>query len=360
MTKSDTRPIDIADFGAELKTKAVIIQPAEAQAIALEHYGLQGKVKWLWGEKDSNYQLTLTDGTEYLLKILNSGEAREVTQLHSKALLQVEQYDSGIPLQRIVKTCDGELDCRVNDNTGTERGVRLVTFVPGKAQTQFNRSSEQRKNVGRILARLQTALSPITLDSDLPPIIWDMSHASMMRGFIEFIDDIELRHRLTQALDCFDNEIIPVMDQLPTQFIHNDFNLENILVDQQCPNEVCGIIDFGDMAYAPVLFDTAVAISYQLGTSENVLDEACDVLKGYASVKSMSPLEIELLYPAIIMRIVMRLTISVWRATIFPDQKTHLLRFWPTLKTQLTLLDAIGREEMTRRFFTIFEEAENE
>lgn len=360
MTTSHLGTTNISSFGAELKTKAVIIEPEEAQAIALAQYGLQGTVKWLWGEKDSNYQLTLDDGTNYLLKILNSGEAQAVTQLHSKALMQAEQYDAGIPLQRIVKTVNGALDCRIVDKAEAERGVRLVTFVPGVAQSQFKASSKQRSNVGKMLARLQSALSSIELDSDLPPIIWDMKHASMMRDFLPLIDDQALRERLREALDSFDNEVIPVLDKLPTQFIHNDFNPENILIDAQSPDEICGIIDFGDMAYSPVLFDTAVAVSYQLGTTETLLDDACDMLAGYATIKRLSSLEIELLYPAIIMRIVMRLTISAWRASLFPEQREHLLRFWPTLKTQLRLLDSVGREEITRRFFTLFEEAADE
>jgi len=354
MTIQAAESLNLEQFGAELKTDAVIVKPEEAEAIALEKYGLEGRAEWLWGEKDSNYQLTLADGTHYLLKILNPGESPAVTRFHSQALLEVEQQDAGIPLQRVIRNLDGEADFRITDSAGQERSVRVVTFVPGSAQTDSEHSSTQRYNAGRMLARLQLALQGFKYDSLLPPIIWDMQHSATMREFLPLVDDLTMRTRLESAIDTFESDIVPVMGDLPTQVIHNDFNPNNILIDETSPEDICGIIDFGDMVKAPALFDLAVAVSYQIGTDENWLDEACDCLKGYASLKQLTPMEIDLLYPAIIMRIVMRYTIAAWRSSIFPDQREHLTRYWPTLRTQLELIEAVGRENATARFAEIF------
>lgn len=354
MTIFATQVSDVEKFGAELKTDAAIVQPQEAEAIALEKYGLEGKVEWLWGEKDSNYQLSLADGTCYLLKILNPGESPLVTRFHSQALLHVEQRDEELPVQRVIRTLDGEADFRIVDSAGQERSVRLVSFVPGSAQSDSVHTPNQRYSAGRMLARLQLALQDFHYDALLPPIIWDMQHSMMMREFLPLVEDQAMRERLTGVIDMFEHEIVPVMGELPTQVIHNDFNTDNILIDKSNPEQVSGIIDFGDMVRAPALFDLAVAVSYQMGSGDNMIDEACDCLAGYASLKSLTAQEIELLYPAIMMRYVMRYTIAAWRSSIFPEQKEHLRRYWPTLRTQLDLLDIVGRKEATARFTKVF------
>lgn len=350
MTVNSTMEPDIEHFGAELKTDAVIIQPEEARIIAKQYYGLDGKVDWLWGEKDSNYQLTLPDGNTYLLKILNPGESQTVTSFHSQALMHVESRDPTLPVQRIIPTLDGQADFRIIDSAGQRRSVRVVSFVPGTAQNDTPTSAKQRYNAGRMLARLQLALEDFTYDGVLSPIIWDMQHSLMMREFLPLVEDETVRQRLQVAINVFENEVIPVLDTLPIQVIHNDFNTDNILVNANEPDGVTGIIDFGDMVRAPALFDLAVAVSYQMGTDSNLIDEACDCLAGYASLKSLTEQELDLLYPAIVMRYVMRYTIAAWRSNIFPEKKAHLRRYWPTLLKQLDLLEDIGRDAITARF----------
>ncbi len=123
-------------LGAELKTSATTVLADQAEQIAREKYGFVGRAEWLWGEKDSNYRLTLDNGSEYLLKILNPAENPAMTSMHSQALLHVEAADPGIPIQRIIRTLDGEADFRMTDDEGATRGVRMVTFVPGNPRNR--------------------------------------------------------------------------------------------------------------------------------------------------------------------------------------------------------------------------------
>ncbi|QRM41138.1 phosphotransferase [Rhizobium rhizogenes] len=346
MLSSSTRD---ADIGAELKTGAAAVPADQAEAIARDKYGLDGRVEWLWGEKDSNYRLMLADGQEYLFKVLNPAEDPGMTSMHSQALLHVEAVDPDIPVQRIIRTLDGEADFRMTDADGGTRGVRMVTFLPGIAQKAAPHSPRQRRNVGGLLARMQIALSSFTHPAAGHRITWDMQHAIGMRDLLPVFSDPVQRRRLEAAMDNFEKQIVPVMASLPAQVVHNDFNMENILVDSETPETVSGIIDFGDMVHAPRVFDVAVGAAYQMGDAANPIEAICDFLAEYSTLISLTEQEIAVLYPAILTRMVMRLAIPQWRAGLFPENRDFYVRNTPTVWAQLARLDAIPTETIVAR-----------
>ncbi|WP_235938115.1 phosphotransferase [Endobacterium cereale] len=336
-------------LGAELETGAIAVPPDQAERIALDHYGLTGKVEWLWGEKDSNYRLTLEDGTGYLLKILNPAEDPNVTSMHSKALLHVEAMDPGIPVQRIIRTKEGAADFRFVADDGGERGVRMVTFVPGMAQRTASHSPLQREKIGVLLGRMQKALKSFSHEAASHRITWDMTHAMGMRDLLPAFTDARERARLEKAINDFEAEIVPVIGALPAQVIHNDFNMENILVDPDRPDDVTGIIDFGDMVFAPNLFDVGVAAAYQIGAEAEPVEAMCDLIRGYRSQCTLSDAEIDLVYTAAVMRLVMRLAIPQWRAKLFPEDAERFTIRSASVWEQLARLDAIPKSQAIDR-----------
>ncbi|MCM2472319.1 phosphotransferase [Rhizobium sp. CG5] len=336
-------------LGAELKTGVASVPPEQAQRIARDRYGLVGQVEWLWGEKDSNYRLTLDDGTAYLLKILNPAEPPLMTSMHSQALLHVEAADPGLPVQRIIRTLDGEADFRMTDADGGTRGVRLVTFVPGASQTSQPHSPLQRYRVGALLGRLQTALSGFTHEAAHHRITWDMTHAAGLRDLLGAFTDLAQRTRLEQAMEDFEAHILPRLDHLPAQVVHNDFNMENILVSETAPDTITGIIDFGDMVHAPRLFDVAVGAAYQLGVAQDPVGAMGDFLEGYTTQKTLSAPEIDLLLTAVRTRMLMRVVIPEWRSRLFPEQRDFYTRNSPTVWGQFARLDAISDDDAMAR-----------
>ncbi|MDK4732312.1 phosphotransferase [Rhizobium sp. CNPSo 3490] len=330
-------------LGAELETASVPVSCDKAQQIACDHYGLAGRATWLWGEKDSNFHLMLEDGTAYLLKILNPAEDPLVTSMHSLALLHVEEVDPGIPTQRVIRTRDGAADFRFVTDDGSERGVRMVTFAPGVAQRTAPRSPLQRRRVGTMLGRLQKALKSFSHEAASHRISWDLKHAVGMREVLPTFADLHQRTRLENAIDEFETAIVPLMNTLDAQVIHNDFNMENILVDTTMPDTITGIIDFGDMVHAPTLFDVGVAAAYQIGDESDPIGAMCDLIGGYRSECSLSDAEIPLIYKAAVMRLVMRLCIPRWRARLFPEHAQRLTTQSAGVWAQLARLDAVPR-----------------
>ncbi|WP_164876075.1 phosphotransferase [Falsirhodobacter deserti] len=311
--------------GIELAHRAEIITPGRAAAIAQHIYGLQGRVEWLWGEKDSNYRLTLEDGQAFLLKILTPGEDPGVTAMHSAALAHVELRDPFIPVQRVIRTRTGALDARIED-----RSVRLVTFLPGVTQGAGPVDDAQRHAVGALLARMQAALVDFTHPSAHHPLTWNTSLSPSLARHIPLLPP-DWREEVAATLARFRDVVVPRLPHLPSQVIHNDFNRENILVDPTERSRVTGIIDFGDLCHAARLIDVGVAACYQQDTDDPV-HSVLAMLEGYGP---LLPEERRLLWPTIRARIAMRLLIPYWRASLFPEQADRILAKCPAAWEQL-------------------------
>ena len=322
--------------------------PATGSAMAARHYGIEATAEPLAGEKDANFRLTTGVGRRFFLKILNPGEAPAVSSMHSQALLHVERRAPDLAVQRIVPTPSGEADFRILVG-GETRTVRLTTFTPGRAQKGVPSSPEQARAVGRALARLQEALADFRHPAEEHETAWDMRRAPSLRGVLPMMPDAGERTVLAGVLDAFEGQVLPRLSALPRQVAHNDFNKDNILLDEGDPTRIAGIIDFGDMVMTPVLFDVAVAAAYQLDEKDDPLAPTLDFLRGYSAVRPLSGEEIALLPVAIRTRMAMRLLIPQWRAERFPERADYILRNSPSVSAQFRAFAAYGAGEVEAR-----------
>ena len=186
---------------------------------------------------------------------------------------------------------------------------------------------------------MQAALATFTHEAMDLSLSWDMKNAANIRGLFSLFSDPDQRHWLEATMEDFEQSVLPIMDRLPAQVIHNDFNMENILVSPQDPDQVTGIIDFGDMVHAPVIFDVAIGAAYQMGDAAKPIDAVCDFLCGYGEIATLSEAEIAALYPCMLMRLAMRIAIPEQRGHLFPEHYAHFTRNTPTVWAQIDRLN---------------------
>ncbi|NQV15619.1 aminotransferase class III-fold pyridoxal phosphate-dependent enzyme, partial [bacterium] len=91
----------------------------------------------------------------------------------------------------------------------------------------------------------------------------------------------------------FEENVSPVLHQLRKSIIHNDANEWNVLVNN---GKVSGLIDFGDLAYSPLINELAVTIAYACFDKEHPLDWAATILKSYHQIIALEENEIAVLY----------------------------------------------------------------
>ena len=106
--------------------------------------------------------------------------------------------------------------------------------------------------------------------------------------------------------------------------MHGDFNLDNLLLDEQ--GRITGILDFGDCCHTALAADVAVAVaSFLRGRPpEDAFRVARIALDGFASRLPLEPLELELLGDLVAARLAAIVSISAWRSRRFPDNAAYI------------------------------------
>ena len=321
------------------------------RALALRHYGINGQMRPLTGERDRNYRLTSErSGEHFMLKISHPSEAPLVADFQTQALLHIAATDPGLPVQRIVPTSDGRPSFLCDPGDGLPRVVRLFSYLPGLPLPEAPRTAAQQLNLARMLARLDLALQGFDHPAGALALPWDIQRADGVRGLLQHVGDPARRALAGRMLDRFEHDTKPVLAGLRAQPIHNDFNIYNVLVDPEDTDRIAGILDFGDMVRAPLIDDLAVAAAYQLDPAGDALAGIVPFIAAYHAVLPLAREEVDVLFSLITARLVMVVAISGWRAVRHPDNAAYLLRNNALSWARLQACDHIGHAAAGRAF----------
>jgi Ser/Thr protein kinase RdoA (MazF antagonist) len=315
-------------------------------ALVSERFGLEGTFDPLPGERDQNLRLTVPGVRRFVVKISNPAEDPSVVDFQDAALRHIAAADPGLPVPRPVPAADGRSVIRVDDGTGAERTLRVLTYLEGVPLHRVPPSPAQHAALGRIAGRLLSALEGLRHPADGHVLLWDLARAADVRGRLASVD-VTRRGRIARILDRFADEIAPRLDALPWQVAHNDFNPHNLLVAVDDPDRVAGVIDFGDMVRTARIADVAVAASYLLRHPDGV-GAAATFLRALEGEVALLAEERALLPDLMATRLAVAVTISEWRAARRPDQRDYILRNHPGAILGLDRLAAADPATFTR------------
>ena len=288
-----------------------------------EVYGRDCSVRRLSSERDETFLLTGAGGQNLVLKIANPAEDPAALEFQDGALLHLEAVAPSVPVQRLIRTNNGELR-HILATVNGPRIMRLLSFLPGELQHRTPASPAQSRSIGRSLAHLGLGLKDYNGRPPAGKLMWDISHTLDLSTFIHNVAP-ERRSQAAAVLAEFENAQEKFGNLERRQIIHNDFNPHNVLLDPTTPTEVVGIIDFGDMVRGPLINDLAVALSYQLET-----DDWCShlraLIEGFQAIRPLMQDEIELLPTLTRCRLAMTIIITEWRSAMFPDNRSYIMR----------------------------------
>lgn len=336
-------PSQPADAGS-LSSPPPVFTEDEAIALAKRHFGVIGTATKLTSERDANFRITTGNGESFVLKVANPAEEALVTNLQTEALRHVANADPDLPVQRVFKNVGGTYEEILRDAAGRPMILRLFSYLEGEPLHLAPRSAGQRRSLGSHLARLTRALGDFTHRATHHDLQWDIKNASRLWQLLPHIEGAERRQLVERILRNFDDHVMPVVQRLRTQFVHNDLNPYNVLVDKQDPAQVAGILDFGDMVWTPLVNDLAVAAAYQLSLEGDPLAEAGDLIAAYHGVLPLQDIELGLLYDLIGARLATTACITSWRAARYPENKAYILRNAPRAWTGLAAFAALPRD----------------
>lgn len=303
----------------------------EAIALAYSRFGIQGTVTRFATEKDDTFRVEAADGQRFILKVANPSEDVSEIAFQAELLQHIEQVDPTLPVPRMLSDGAGRVYGEIVDRAGQARQVRLMSYLDGTPLDSTASSPTERERVGEVLGRLRRATGGFSHPAENRVLAWDVKHLPALRPLLDDVTDRRQRAVLAAGMARF-IDIESRLAALPTQVLHNDFSRSNIVVDHADPVFVTGIIDFGDAVRTAVAIDVSTALLNQLPRDaatnpvEDLFAPARDVLRGYLREATLSDEELALIPHLVMGRAVARALITLWRARLFPENATYILR----------------------------------
>lgn len=315
----------------------------QAQALAARFYGLTASADILSSERDQNFLLKTAQGQAYVLKATHPAEDPAVTDFQTQAQLCLMQADEALPIPQLIRGVDGEYVHWHEDEDGSRRAIRLITFVHGTPQHKVPSSDAQRCALGTVLARFDQALSGFDHAMADHELLWDLQHADRIADLLPLIAEAPQRQLAERTLTRFVTQVQPGLKTLRRQVIHNDLNPYNVMVGAQNPDQIAALLDFGDMVRAPLVQDLAVACAYQLEDAADPLSRtARQCVAAYHRQLPLQEDEIAVLPDLIMARLLITVAITGWRARQHPENRQYILRNNGLAWTGLIRMDALA------------------
>ncbi len=300
---------------------------ARAARLLEDLFGMSGALRRFDTEKDDTFGVKLTDGRKFVLKIANPEETFEETDFQHGILRHIALRDPTLPVPRIVNALDGSDIVRITDIDGSQRYVRLLTFLDGTPLDETQSNPRERIEIGRMLARLRYGTEGFSHVAENRYYAWDVQHLLTLGHLLDHVDDPEQHRALAKGLDRFEL-FAGQLHRCRKQVLHNDFSKSNIVVDHEDPEFVKGIIDFGDSVKTAIAVDVATALVNQLPETPNqdLFYRARDVMEGYLSIAELTDEELSLIPHLIMGRVVTRALLTLWRGKLFPENERYIMR----------------------------------
>jgi len=293
-----------------LETSPPAFPASAAVAMAREIFGVKGTAQQLYGERDQNFRIRPASGEGIILKILGPTEDAATVDFQTQALDHVAVMDPTLPVPRVQRTVSGAAYTLVPDASGTPHIVRALKFQPGRVMEGVEPSPALLRGAGATLARLNRALANFFHPAAGQRIVWDLRAITTLRPSASLIEPAPARAIIEGVLDRF-IAFLPEMAKLRHQIVHNDLHPGNMLTTPEA-RDITGLLDFGDMIHAPLVFDIAVTAAE---TTDGMppLDYAAEIVAGYNAVSPLEDPEFPALFEAIIARHALSATIHAWR-----------------------------------------------
>ena len=265
-----------------------------------EQFGFQiVEIKKLNGYDNANY-LIRTDDTKYIFKTYRyTNDSMSLVEAENNTLLSLQTNHQN-KLPKPIPFKDGSY-VKIIELDGEETICRLLSYLEGDFLGDVTLTPNLLSSIGRFLAKIDLNLQKLSSYRIKARVWeWDLQYFNLNKKYIDDIPNVKDRNIVRYFFQQFEENVTPVIPELRKSIIHNDANEWNILVDDE---EISGLIDFGDLAYSPLINELAIAITYACFDKEDPLEWASVMLKSYHELLPIEKQELDILYYLIAARL---------------------------------------------------------
>ena len=255
-------------------------------------------LKELKSERDKNFLLKLKNKPLYVIKISNPAESISLLKLQDfvlNSLIKRNSVKNFIPkkIHSTIKVYHDQLnrDCY----------VRVLRFIEGKMYAVVNHKELQNLNHPNAFRKFQ----------------WDPSNITWIKKEINFFKGNK-KKIINTNLEEYNYFIKKNLKNLRFSLTHGDLNNYNLVVKNDL---VSGLLDYGDMIYAPTINDLAISLAYALMKKEDLYSSLKNVVTSYHKVFQITYDEIFSLMSLVKARLTITVVMAEKQRKKFPNNK---------------------------------------
>jgi 4-aminobutyrate aminotransferase-like enzyme/Ser/Thr protein kinase RdoA (MazF antagonist) len=308
----------------------------EVKKIARELYEFNATTFKEFGSyTDQNFYLQDESGREFVFKISNPAEDKNLLDMQVKAIEYLTGQMKNYRIPNVIPMVSGERLATVKGPDGADYFVRMLSYLPGEFLGDIESyTPEILHGIGHLMGAMDKAFAGFTHRAANRHMKWDLKNMRAIIPIIEYIADPELRIIVEHFLLQFDTFVVPALPDLRSGIIHNDGNECNIMVkkDEAGKFKISGIIDFGDMLYTHIVSEPAIAAAYAVLGQKNepgLIETAARVIGGYHAAFPLTGRELEIIFYLICARLCISVSMSAFRRTLEPDSEYLLVSAAP-------------------------------
>ncbi len=324
---------------------------AALRAFVMSHWGMDGTLKPLAGEGDQNHRFDCMDGESYVLKVSSNMQHEAVIDFELQALQHIGRKDPKLLVPQVIPTKDHKNYTYIAGDDGARHMVRMLSWVNGvPVDGGGNLSEAVCISAAATQAKLILALQGFNHPSSDHFLPWDIKIALILDPEIQAHNSAEAKALTTDFLAQVGAVILPKMKGLRSQVVHGDGHAGNHIRLSGNDNEVVGVIDFGDMVWAPLVQDLAVMTASYSRVGEGSLAIAAAQVGAFNAICPLEDKEIDILYDLILMRLTTALFMYDYQLSQSSHPAGSLEHERPAIIRSLQYFLSLDRREVVETF----------
>ncbi len=332
----------VADRASTLSSDAIA-------AAVDELFGFRGTVRRQFdGERDQTVLIVDELGAQRVAKASHPAVPVDEVDLEGRAALWARAVDPGLPVAAPLHTVTGALYGQAAGHV-----LRLYECLPGTASRDGAALRPSVvKEFGATAARLGMALRGFFHPAAGRRLLWHVEARHRIADMAGAVADPADRVLVRNALERFERTVAPVWPMLRAQPVHADLTLDNVLLDDA--DQICGILDFGDLTHTALVADIAEAMASVGATriGADLWSTLALFLDGYTAVNPLEAVERAVLADTVAVRMAITLVLSANQADPDADNSAYLHSWDNAARNILRELESADPGDLSAAFGT--------
>ena len=225
-------------------------------------------------ERDLNFLIKSHNSPSFVLKISNPQESKELLLLQDFILDNLNKRDS---IKSIIPKKIHKAIFSYTDLLGRLCYVRILHFIEGNMYALVKHNEYLEKSLGTMLGNLSSELKNLNKPAAFRDFEWDPSNILWLKKDLKLFKGRK-KNILLKNINEHNFFVQNNKKKLRYSLTHGDVNNFNLVVKK---NEVVGLLDYGDMIYAPTINDLAIALSYALMNKNDLYSSLKNIVTAY-------------------------------------------------------------------------------